>query len=175
VPFPKPAERYSSVLGGHADLLYEQLGDVKSFLDGKQMRPILIFSEARFPAFGAVPASFELGHPIRFSQIPLDRDEGRHRPRPRVKSGVRRAGQSGGHRRLQGVAQGPVPLMKKSFIRRGRRGGVHETGAGNHDEVRAEEMTQMTGGARFSRALPYVVPGVAGSVNLYYRRLPFSV
>ena len=29
VPFPKPAERYSSVLGGHADLLYEQLGDVR--------------------------------------------------------------------------------------------------------------------------------------------------
>ena len=35
VPFPKPSERYSAILGGHADLLYEQLGDVKSFLDGK--------------------------------------------------------------------------------------------------------------------------------------------
>ena len=69
VPFPKPAERYSSVLGGHADLLYEQLGDVKSFLDGKQMRPILIFSEARFPAFGDVPASYELGHRIAISQF----------------------------------------------------------------------------------------------------------
>jgi len=69
VPFPKPAERYSSVLGGHADLLYEQLGDVKSFLDGKQMRPILIFSEARFPAFGNVPASYELGHQIAISQF----------------------------------------------------------------------------------------------------------
>jgi len=69
VPFPKPAERYSSVLGGHADLLYEQLGDVKSFLDGKQMRPILIFSEARFPAFGDVAASYELGHPIAISQF----------------------------------------------------------------------------------------------------------
>lgn len=69
VPFPKPAERYSSVLGGHADLLYEQLGDVKSFLDGRQMRPILIFSEARFPAFGNVPASYELGHSIAISQF----------------------------------------------------------------------------------------------------------
>ncbi len=69
VPFPKPAERYSSVLGGHADLLYEQLGDVKNFLDGRQMRPILIFSEARFPAFGNVPASYELGHPIAISQF----------------------------------------------------------------------------------------------------------
>ena len=69
VPFPKPAERYSSILGGHADLLYEQLGDVKSFLDGKQMRPILIFSETRFPEFGGVPASFELGHQIAISQF----------------------------------------------------------------------------------------------------------
>ncbi|OGA45213.1 MAG: hypothetical protein A3G24_15020 [Betaproteobacteria bacterium RIFCSPLOWO2_12_FULL_62_13] len=69
VPFPKPSERYTAILGGHADILYEQLGDVKSFLDGKQMRPILIFSEARFPAFGNVPASFELGHRIAISQF----------------------------------------------------------------------------------------------------------
>ena len=69
VPFPKPSERYSAILGGHADLLYEQLGDVKSFLDGKQMRPILIFSESRFPAFGNIPVSYELGHKIAISQF----------------------------------------------------------------------------------------------------------
>lgn len=69
VPFAKPAERYTAILGGHADILYEQLGDVKSFLDGKQMRPVLIFSEARFPAFGNVPASFELEHRIAISQF----------------------------------------------------------------------------------------------------------
>jgi tripartite-type tricarboxylate transporter receptor subunit TctC len=69
VPFPKPSERYTAILGGHADLLYEQLGDVKSFLDGKQMRPILIFAENRFPAFGNVPVSFELGHKIAISQF----------------------------------------------------------------------------------------------------------
>lgn len=69
VPFPKPAERYSSILGGHADLLYEQLGDVKSFLDGKQIRPIIIFSESRFPVFGAIPSSYELGHQIAISQF----------------------------------------------------------------------------------------------------------
>jgi tripartite-type tricarboxylate transporter receptor subunit TctC len=69
VPFPKPAERYSSILGGHADLLYEQLGDVKSFLDGKQMRPVVIFSESRFPVFGTIPSSYELGHQIAISQF----------------------------------------------------------------------------------------------------------
>lgn len=69
VPFPKPAERYSSILGAHADLLYEQLGDVKSFLDGKQIRPIIIFNESRFPVFGTIPSSYELGHQIAISQF----------------------------------------------------------------------------------------------------------
>lgn len=69
VPFPKPAERYTSVLGGHADLMYEQLGDVKSFLDGKQMRPVIIFADKRFPAFSNVPTGKELGHDIIISQF----------------------------------------------------------------------------------------------------------
>ena len=69
VPFPKPAERYTAILGGHADLLYEQLGDVKSFLDGKQMRPVLILASSRFPAFKDVPAVKEVGHDIIINQF----------------------------------------------------------------------------------------------------------
>ena len=69
VPFPRPGERYSAILGGHADLLYEQLGDVRSFLDGKQMRPALIFATERFKAFADVPASKELGHDIILPQF----------------------------------------------------------------------------------------------------------
>lgn len=69
VPFAKPAERYTSVLGGHADLVYEQLGDVKSFLDGKQMRPVVIFADKRFPAFSNVPTGKELGHNIIINQF----------------------------------------------------------------------------------------------------------
>jgi len=69
VPFPKPAERYTAILGGHADLLYEQLGDVKSFLDGKQMRPIVVFADQRFPAFKDTPTGKELGHQIQISQF----------------------------------------------------------------------------------------------------------
>jgi len=69
VPFPKPAERYTAILGGHADLLYEQLGDVKSFLDGKQMRPVLILSASRFPAFKDVPTVKEAGHDIVINQF----------------------------------------------------------------------------------------------------------
>lgn len=69
VPFPKPAERYTAVLGGHADILYEQLGDVKSMLDGKQLRPIVIFADQRFPAFKDTPTGKELGHTIAINQF----------------------------------------------------------------------------------------------------------
>ncbi|MGH6815622.1 MAG: tripartite tricarboxylate transporter substrate-binding protein, partial [Hyphomicrobiaceae bacterium] len=64
VPFSKPAERYVSILGGHADGLYEQAGDVGSFLASKQMRPILIFGEQRSPNFKDVPSSYELGFKV---------------------------------------------------------------------------------------------------------------
>ncbi|OGA54922.1 MAG: hypothetical protein A3G24_10380 [Betaproteobacteria bacterium RIFCSPLOWO2_12_FULL_62_13] len=69
VPFAKPAERYTAILGGHADILYEQLGDVKSFLEGKQMRPVIVFSQSRFPLYKDVPAGKELGHDIIINQF----------------------------------------------------------------------------------------------------------
>ena len=69
VPFPRPGERYSAILGGHADVLYEQLGDVRSFLDGKQMRPVLIFASERYKPFANVPVSKELGHDIILPQF----------------------------------------------------------------------------------------------------------
>jgi tripartite-type tricarboxylate transporter receptor subunit TctC len=69
VPFPRPGERYSAILGGHADVLYEQLGDVRSFLDSKQMKPVLIFAKDRYKPFADVPVSTELGHNIILPQL----------------------------------------------------------------------------------------------------------
>ena len=69
VPFAKPAERYTAILGGHADILYEQLGDVKSFLEGKQMRPVIVFASERFPLYRDAPAGKELGHDIVINQF----------------------------------------------------------------------------------------------------------
>jgi tripartite-type tricarboxylate transporter receptor subunit TctC len=69
VPFAKPSERYVSILGGHADALYEQAGDVSQFLKGKQMRPILLFGEKRMDAFKDVPTSFELGYKVALPQF----------------------------------------------------------------------------------------------------------
>jgi tripartite-type tricarboxylate transporter receptor subunit TctC len=69
VPFAKPAERYTAIIGGHADILYEQLGDVKSFLQSGKMRPVIVFADSRFPAFKDVPSSKELGHDIIINQF----------------------------------------------------------------------------------------------------------
>jgi len=69
VPFSKPSERYVSILGGHADALYEQAGDVAQFINGKQMRPILLFGEKRLDAFKDVPSSYELGYKVALPQF----------------------------------------------------------------------------------------------------------
>jgi tripartite-type tricarboxylate transporter receptor subunit TctC len=69
VPFSKPNERYVSILGGHADALYEQAGDVAQFIHNKQMRPILMFGKERLPAFKDVPTSYELGIQVALPQF----------------------------------------------------------------------------------------------------------
>jgi tripartite-type tricarboxylate transporter receptor subunit TctC len=69
VPFPKPDKRYTAVLGGHAEVLYEQVGDVRSFVDGKQMRPVILFAGKRDPRFPEVPTAVELGHNVTLPQF----------------------------------------------------------------------------------------------------------
>jgi tripartite-type tricarboxylate transporter receptor subunit TctC len=69
VPFASPGERYSSILGGHADVLVEQAGDIRSFLDSKQMRPLLFFSDAPAPRFADVPLAKASGFPIVINQF----------------------------------------------------------------------------------------------------------
>jgi tripartite-type tricarboxylate transporter receptor subunit TctC len=69
VPFSKPSERYVSIVGGHTDALYEQAGDVGSFLHSKQIRPILMFGEKRSDTFKDVPTSYELGFKVALPQF----------------------------------------------------------------------------------------------------------
>jgi putative tricarboxylic transport membrane protein len=69
VPFPKPGERYSAVLGGHADVLYEQIGDVRNFVDNKQLKPVILFAGKRDASFPDVPTSVELGHKVTLPQF----------------------------------------------------------------------------------------------------------
>jgi tripartite-type tricarboxylate transporter receptor subunit TctC len=69
VPFSKPGERYSAILGGHADILYEQIGDVRNFVDNKQMRPVLLFADRRDENFKDVPTSVEIGDKVTLPQF----------------------------------------------------------------------------------------------------------
>lgn len=69
VPFASPGERYTSVLGGHADLLFEQAGDIRSMLDSKQMRPLIFFGEERQEEFPDVPSSKEAGLEVYLPQF----------------------------------------------------------------------------------------------------------
>ena len=61
IAFDKPAERYAALIGGHVDLLFEQPGDVRNFLDAGQMVPILSFLNERPAAFADVPTHRDAG------------------------------------------------------------------------------------------------------------------
>ena len=69
IPFPEPGLRYSSVIGGQSDVLYEQAGDVRSFLDGKQIRPVLFFAKKRFDVYPDIPFSQALGDNVFLTQF----------------------------------------------------------------------------------------------------------
>ncbi|HEU5319878.1 MAG TPA: tripartite tricarboxylate transporter substrate binding protein [Methylomirabilota bacterium] len=69
VPYPKPGERYAAALGGHAEVLYEQAGDVLQYLKAGQLTPLVIFAERRHPAFPDVPTSKELGFDVTLPQF----------------------------------------------------------------------------------------------------------
>ena len=69
VPFAKPGERYSSILGGHADVLVEQAGDIKNFLESKQMRPILFFADKPQVGHESTPLASKYGVSFAISQF----------------------------------------------------------------------------------------------------------
>ncbi len=56
VSFDKPAERYAALVGGHVDVLFEQPGDVRAFLESGKMKPLITFLQERPAAFAEVPA-----------------------------------------------------------------------------------------------------------------------
>ena len=69
VPFANPSERYASLLGGHTDVMYSPLGNVRAMADGKQMRPLIVLGNARVPEFKDVPSSKELGYDVALPQF----------------------------------------------------------------------------------------------------------
>lgn len=61
IPYSEPGERYAALAGGHVDVLFEQPGDVRAFVDSGEYTPVISMSENRLDAFSNVPCSVELG------------------------------------------------------------------------------------------------------------------
>ena len=61
IAFDKPAERYGALIGGHVDVLFEQPGDIRNFLDAGEMKPILTFLDERPEVFAEAPTHKEAG------------------------------------------------------------------------------------------------------------------
>ncbi len=71
IPYAKPGLRYTSILGSNADVLYEQTGDVRSYFDGKKIRPLIFFYDHRLniPQFANVPVGKEFGYDVTLPQF----------------------------------------------------------------------------------------------------------
>jgi len=69
VSFAEPGMRYASVVGGQSELLYEQAGDIRSFIDGKQIRPVLFFSKTPVEGFEDVAYAGKLGYGVSLPQF----------------------------------------------------------------------------------------------------------
>jgi tripartite-type tricarboxylate transporter receptor subunit TctC len=67
IPFAKPGERYAALLGNQVDLLTEPDGNLRRYIEGSQMRPVMVFDAKRVPQMPGVPTAIELG----FNVAPL--------------------------------------------------------------------------------------------------------
>lgn len=67
ISFDKPTERYAALVGGHVDVLFEQPGDVRQFLEANQFKPILTFLKDRPSAFNDAPSLTDVG--AKFSPL----------------------------------------------------------------------------------------------------------
>jgi tripartite-type tricarboxylate transporter receptor subunit TctC len=61
VPYDLSPERYESLVKGQTDLLIDQPGDLKEFLDSGQFKPILTLWNKRVNGFENVPVPTEMG------------------------------------------------------------------------------------------------------------------
>jgi branched-chain amino acid transport system substrate-binding protein len=64
VPYERSPERNASLLSGETDLLIDQSGDVKEFLDTGKYRPVLTLWNERVRGFEGVPTAREMGADI---------------------------------------------------------------------------------------------------------------
>lgn len=56
-----PGARHTAPIGGHAELLFQQIDGVVSFVEAGDLVPIVVFANERHPSFPNVPAISEFG------------------------------------------------------------------------------------------------------------------
>lgn len=61
ISFDKPTERYASLIGKQVDVMLEQPGDVRSFVEAGQIKPILTILNERPAKFAKVPSLNDVG------------------------------------------------------------------------------------------------------------------
>jgi len=66
--YDESGERYLAPLQGDADLLYEQTGDIQSFLESGDYRPIVAFSSDPVPGYEDVPTISEFDLDVTLPQ-----------------------------------------------------------------------------------------------------------
>lgn len=59
VPYDEPSERYAALVGGNVDILHEQPGDVKAFLDNQDYLPVIAMSAEKIKGFEDVPTTLD--------------------------------------------------------------------------------------------------------------------
>jgi tripartite-type tricarboxylate transporter receptor subunit TctC len=64
VSFDKPSERYGVVVGGQIDILIEQPGDVRAYIESGDLKPVLTIMKERPKAFPDTPSLTDVGSNI---------------------------------------------------------------------------------------------------------------
>lgn len=68
VPFAKPGERYAALLGDQVDLMCDPDGNVRRYVEAKQILPLIVFSTKRVAALPGVPTASELGYKVALGE-----------------------------------------------------------------------------------------------------------
>jgi tripartite-type tricarboxylate transporter receptor subunit TctC len=69
VPFIRPSERYAAAIGGHTELVYEQAGDIRAFIENGQLKPLLFLAKEKVEPFTDVPTTKDLGMDLVLDQF----------------------------------------------------------------------------------------------------------
>ena len=64
VPFPKPGERYASLLGNQVDVMVDPIGNVSHYVESGQMKPICVWAEKRLAQVPSCPTATEVGYKV---------------------------------------------------------------------------------------------------------------